>query len=62
MSGGTIALAIAGLLGVFGGVLLTVEGNRPAGIAMLAAGLAFQVLCLWQLRAGKRKDTGHAGR
>ncbi|ABC63423.1 hypothetical protein [Erythrobacter litoralis] len=61
MSGSTIALAIAGLVGVFGGVFLTVDGNRTAGIAMLAMGLIFQVLCLRQLRAGNRKDIDDAG-
>lgn len=61
MNGGTIALAIAGLVGVFVGVYLTVEGNRTTGIAMLSMGLIFQVLCLRQLKAAKNGDDSDAG-
>ena len=61
MSGGTIALAIAGLVGLFSGVYLSTVGERSVGIAMMATGLILQVLAVRQLRLAK-KELNDAGR
>ncbi len=61
MSGGTIALAVAGLFCFLAGVYLAGEGNRTTGIALMSMGLIFQVLCLRQLRAAKKKENVDAG-
>ena len=50
MNGGTMALAIAGLVGLGSGVYLSTVGERSVGIALMAMGLIFQVLALRQLR------------
>ena len=60
MSASTIILAIAGLFCFFAGVYLSATGNRTTGIALMAMGLVFQVLCLRQLKAAKTKDHGDA--
>ena len=60
MSGGTLALMIAGLLGFGIGAYLAATGERPVGIALMAMGLMFQALTLRQLRAAN-KDDGDAG-
>ncbi|MEM6827766.1 MAG: hypothetical protein AAF553_07460 [Pseudomonadota bacterium] len=59
MSGGVLALMIAGLIGFGVGAYLAATGERPAGITLMAVGLMFQVLTLRQLR--KAKGGSHAG-
>lgn len=56
-----IALAIGGLTCFLAGVYLAAEGNRTTGIALMSIGLVFQVLCLRQLRAAKKKEYVDAG-
>jgi Zn-dependent membrane protease YugP len=62
MSGGIIALAVAGLFCFLAGVYLAGEGNRTTGIALMSMGLIFQVVCLVQLKAAKKKGHSDAGR
>ena len=61
MSMSTIILAVAGLFCFFAGVYLSATGNRTTGIALMAMGLIFQVLCLKQLKQAKNKDLSDAG-
>ena len=51
MNGGLIALIIAGLGSFLIGVYLASTGERTMGIALMAMGLAFQVLSLVRLKA-----------
>lgn len=60
MTGGVLALMIAGLVGFGAGAYLAATGERPLGISLMAMGLMFQVLTLRQLRAAK-KDQSDAG-
>ncbi|WP_128892711.1 hypothetical protein [Erythrobacter sp. HKB08] len=62
MNGGVIALAIAGVVGFLAGAYLASAGERSTGIALMAMGLIFQVLCLRQLKLAKTKDIDDAGR
>ena len=62
MNGGTLALAIAGLVGLGAGVYLSTVGERTTGIALMAMGLILQVLALRQLRMAKKKELNDAGR
>jgi hypothetical protein len=56
MTGTTLAFMLAGLVGFFAGAYLAANGERPIGIAMMAMGLAFQVLTLRQLKLAKSKE------
>lgn len=60
MTGGVLALMIAGLIGFGAGAYLAATGERPIGIMFMGLGLMFQVLTLRQLRAAK-KDGSDAG-
>ena len=60
MNGGTIALAIGGLVSFLAGAYLAASGNRTTGIALMSMGLIFQVLCLRQLKAAKKRDVDDA--
>ncbi|MBO6608250.1 hypothetical protein [Altererythrobacter sp.] len=60
MTGGVLALMIAGLVGFGAGAYLAATGERPIGIMFMGFGLMFQVLTLRQLRAAK-KDGSDAG-
>lgn len=60
MNGGVVALMIAGLMGFGAGAYLSATGDREVGIMLMAAGLAFQVLTLLQLKRA-RKAQGDAG-
>ena len=59
MNGAVIALMIAGLVGFGAGAYLSATGEREVGIVLMAAGLAFQILTLRQLKRA-RKGQGHA--
>ena len=61
MNGGIIALAFAGLVGFAAGAYLSATGERTTGIALMAMGLIFQVLCLRQLKVARKKDGDDAG-
>ena len=54
MSGGVIALMIAGLVGFAAGAYLSATGEREVGIILMGAGLLFQVLTLRQLRLSRK--------
>ncbi len=54
MSPLTILYVIAGLGGFGAGAYLSATGERSLGIGLMAAGLAFQVLALRQLKLAKR--------
>ncbi len=62
MNGATIAYTIAGLGGFGAGAYLSATGGRTIGIILMAAGLAFQMLALRQLKMAKKKDLTDAGR
>ncbi len=59
MNGAVIAFAFAGLFGFGAGAYLSATGERTVGIVLMAAGLAFQMLALRQLKLAK-KDGGNA--
>lgn len=61
MNGGTIALAIAGLVGFLGGAYVASTGERPVGVTLMGMGLIFQVLALRNLRAAKHDRDGGNG-
>ncbi|MEL6239029.1 MAG: hypothetical protein AAFQ90_10610 [Pseudomonadota bacterium] len=61
MSGGTIALALAGLLGFCAGAYIAATGERVLGVALMGVGLVFQALTLRQLRIAKAEDQDDAG-
>jgi hypothetical protein len=54
VSGGVLALMIAGLIGFGAGAYLSATGEREFGIALMGAGLVFQVLTLRQLRLARK--------
>ena len=56
MNGGTIAFALAGLVGFGTGAYLSATGERSVGITLMAMGLIFQVLALRQLKLAKNKE------
>lgn len=60
MSALTIFYVLAGLGGFGAGAYLSATGERSIGIGLMAAGLAFQVLALRQLKLAKR-DLSDAG-
>jgi len=57
MNGGVLALLIAGLVGFGVGAYLAATGERTTGIALMAMGLLFQVLCLRQLKMARKGQT-----
>ena len=61
MNAGLLALIVTGLGSFLIGVYLASTGERTLGIALMAMGLAFQVLSLVRLKAvrhsGDREDT-----
>ena len=60
MNGAVVALMIAGLVGFGAGAYLSATGEREVGIMLMAAGLAFQILTLFQLRRARKaqRDAG----
>jgi len=67
MSGGVIALMIAGLFAFGAGAYLSATGERPLGVGLMAMGLIFQVLTLRQIRTARKnqltqKDASDASR
>lgn len=56
----TLALMVAGLAGFAGGAWVAALGERPLGIGLMAAGLAFQILTLFRLKQARKKQNGEA--
>ncbi|MEE4200499.1 hypothetical protein [Erythrobacter sp.] len=54
MSAATIVYLVLGLAGFGLGAYLAATGDRTTGIVLMAAGLAFQLLTLRQLKLAKR--------
>ena len=61
MNGAIVALLLAGLIGFGAGAYLSATGERTIGIALMAMGLIFQVLCLRQLKLARTKGNDDAG-
>jgi len=57
MSGGVLALMVAGLLSFGAGAYLAATGARGVGIGLMATGLMFQVLTLVQMRRARHMRT-----
>ncbi|MBV7266975.1 hypothetical protein [Erythrobacter ani] len=62
MNGGTIILALAGLFSFFAGAYIAATGDRALGIALMAMGLIFQMMCLRHLKQARLKDQDDARR
>jgi Zn-dependent membrane protease YugP len=52
---------VAGLVGFAAGAYLSATGERSFGIVLMAAGLAFQVLTLRQLKLAKKGSNDARG-